>query len=362
MRHAIAIALLIWSPAPPLLAQAPDLDPPPLPAEQPPGLEGATDPELQALEDEYAQSLIAVRRELGERYLLALKRLQDDLTTRQQIEEALLVKLERERVAELLDSAPELEAPTAGALPQATVVLDPARARCAGGTLYETTYRRIRNWTAAGSRAEWDLDADMPPGRYEVIVEYAAGSDAGGDFELVVGTAEAVRSSVSTNAASSWKTVTKMLAGTVPINADSRALSLTCVSLRQPYLWTVHSVTLAPPGTWEEMERARIEEALAGSTPQPAGSKLGELEALKGARLDPTAAATRADRFTITHGGQNLPIRLYAVTAPPAISAASSALWQAQSPAPAKIRMRGFTQCPIVRSFCVSWWLSGGAL
>jgi hypothetical protein len=233
------------------------------------------DPDIQIIEDEYATGLIKVRRELGEQYLIVLKRLQDALTVRKQIEQALLVKLERERISELLESALILEAPTAGATLLQEIELVSAKARCAGGTRYDGKKGRIRNWAAAGATATWDIDPETPPGRYEFIVEYAAGNDAGGSFELIAGEAEPVLCKVVTDSGNDWNDKKSMLAGSVVIGPGTNTLSLTCTTLRHTYLWALYSAKLAPQGRWEEMEKIRLAEerdAADASTP-PGGGK-----------------------------------------------------------------------------------------
>ncbi len=272
------------------------------------------DQELQALEEAYAEEVIKVRRELGEKYLVALKRLQDELTVRRQIEQALLVKMERERVADLLETAPAIEAPTAGAQPLVTVRLSPSRARCSGGAEYDESRKGIRNWTAAGAAALWDLDAEMPPGSYEVIAHYSAGRDAGGGFEVVDQVGDPVRGRVSTDRSSDWDDKKDMLVGQLVISADSQTLSVTCTSLRQPYLWVLRGITLGPEGTWREIEEKGAQED--GDKPKkPARRPLGELRVLEGARLlisDPGSG----DSFFVRHDGETIHIRLYGVDAP----------------------------------------------
>ena len=232
------------------------------------------DPDIQALEDEYAAGLIKVRRELGDQYLIALKRLQDALTVRKQIEQALLVKLERERITELLESAPILEAPTAGATILGEVDLVASKARCTGGTSFDEDKGRIRNWTAAGATATWDIDPETPPGRYEFIVKYAAGKDAGGSFELLAGEAEPVSCKVVTDPDHDWDDRQQMLVGSVVVGPATRSISLTCTTLRHTYLWALYSAKLVPQGRWEMMEKIRMDkerDAATDATPQPDG-------------------------------------------------------------------------------------------
>lgn len=215
----------------------------------------AEDPEIQALENEYAAKIVAVRRDLGEKYLNALKGLQHTFTTRRQIEQALLIKLERERIGEVLETDPIIDAPSAGARPQHEVTLDIAMARCSGGARYDERRQRIRNWDTVGATALWDLDAETPPGRYELIVNRSTGPGEGGSFEIFAGNADAVQGTVATDPDAAWDKQERMLAGVVVIGPDTRTLAITCTSLEKSYLWILYGVTLAPPGTWVEMEK-----------------------------------------------------------------------------------------------------------
>lgn len=280
-------------------------------------LSSQEDSELTRLEATYAIQLIDARRALGEQYLVALKNLQQDLTDRQRIEQALLVKMERERITELLDSAAELSVPTAGARPATLTELSPQTARCSGGPLFDEKREHIRNWTAAGGSALWDLDAEMAAGRYEIIVKFSAGRDAGGTFQVMVGSETPVRGSVETLDTNGWSEAQSMLAGTVPIGPESRTLSILCDSLTQPYLWALKGITLAPEGTWQQMEADRIAEGDSSSTKsKPSAAPLGELSILKGARLSTGESPTAAHSFYIIHEGKRMQLRLYGVDAP----------------------------------------------
>lgn len=275
------------------------------------------DSELTRLEASYAIQLIDARRALGEKYLVALKNLQQDLTDRQRIEQALLVKMERERITELLDSAAELSVPTAGARPATLTELSPQTARCSGGPLFDEKREHIRNWTAAGGSALWDLDAEMAPGRYEVIVKFGAGRDAGGTFQVTVGSQAPLRGSIETLDTNGWGETQTMLAGTIAIGPESRTLSVLCDSLRQPYLWTLKGVTLAPVGTWQQMEADRITEADGSSTKDKLPTEpLGTLQTLKGARLGTGESPNTAHSFHVIHEGKRMHLRLYGVDSP----------------------------------------------
>ncbi len=217
------------------------------------------DAEIQALEDEYATAIVAVRSDLGEKYLNALKELQVAFTTRRQIEQALLVKIERERITEILKTAPLIDAPSAGAQPQHAVTLDISLAHCSGGARYDDDRRGIRKWGTIGATALWDLDAEIPPGRYEIILRYATGPNEGGAFEVFAGGADSVQGSIAADPDADWSTRRNMLAGTIVIGPDTRTFAITCTSLERAYLWILYGVTLAPPGTWDQMEKSTAE-------------------------------------------------------------------------------------------------------
>ncbi len=229
------------------------------------------DLELHALEKRYAEHLSAVRDELGAPYLAALKRLQDSLAERGELEQALLVQNERRRVADLLGRPPQIGAPAAAARPPAAATLPVERARVSGGVRYDERRAALLNWTAAGGTATWALDADHPAGRYELIVTFTAGRDAGGSFEVTTLGGASARGSVETTPQSDWAEARQMLAGTFEIDADSRELSITATSLQQPYLWALSGAELVPEGTWEKRQSAAPATAfdLPGGKPKP---------------------------------------------------------------------------------------------
>ena len=212
----------------------------------------ATDAELEKLENGYANALTEARRSIADEYLKALKNLQESLVKRNQLEQALLVKAERERITELLERPPELDSPTSGTHPAKSTKLELHLGRCSGGVLYDEKRASIRNWTAAGGRVVWDLDADMPAARYEVIATYRAGRDAGGTFELRTAKDAVLPGRVTSTQDSNWDDDKQQLVGTIAIDPDSQTLTVSATSLQQPYLWALRGISLEPVGTWEK--------------------------------------------------------------------------------------------------------------
>ena len=149
----------------------------------PPVSARAQSPALDELKAKYQEEVNAAERDLKEKYITALERIQQQLQSRAQLEDALAVKREREKIeAELAASGSGTTSPTEPHSPSPSgaseFVFKPATATPLGAVEFVERWEALTGWRNQGSGAEWDL-ASVPKGVYSVIIEYGGPIDGG---------------------------------------------------------------------------------------------------------------------------------------------------------------------------------------
>ncbi len=147
---------------------------------------------LDEIKTQYAEEVSAAERDLKEKYIAALERIQQNLQAQAKLEDALAVKREREKIeAELAASA---TAPTTPGTPGSTPSLSgseftfkPADATPLGDVELVEKWDSLTGWRNQNSGAEWDLSA-VPQGVYSLTIEYSC-PIPGGSLRIQQGSA-----------------------------------------------------------------------------------------------------------------------------------------------------------------------------
>ncbi len=289
------------------------------PAEMGPGGEvlGSGDVELDMLERNYLEAVVESRRELGDKYLATLERLQDSLTQSGKLTEALLVKQERERTLDLLSHKPEV-----GAVPNAQATVDPLfllgkDAAIEGKLRISPDNGALFAWEKKGTHAEWRLPEGRVSGVYEIILHYSVAEGEGGSFDVTLDDDQVLSAAVAGEG--EWSDWRNMHVGNLTVGAKSGSLRVTASSFANVRLMNLKYVMLAPVGTWDRIQKGEvITPSLGTGVSERNGSRSGteaDFTEIRNARYV-AKAENDADSFVVSDGTQEHTLRLYFVDAP----------------------------------------------
>ena len=262
----------------------------------------ASDPEIEKLEEAYRQEIIAVRADLGEKWLKALKTLQDQLTRAEKLDAAKMVRAESQRVQALLSADP---LPQDDDTDDGGLTLLPARAVLKGGLRLSPAGKSISHWTDPGAAAGWSFAGlEIRPGDYEIIMHFQAGREGGGTFTVAVGDDQEFNASINSTPVANWDERRSMFIGNCSVSSLTGGLQISSRAHRGP-LMDLLSIDLAPPGTWAEMQA----EAANAESPAPDPAQ-AETVRLEGARLV-SGQPAEAGVIVVEHQGEQYRLRPY---------------------------------------------------
>jgi hypothetical protein len=143
---------------------------------------------IEALKQKAEADLEIAAAKLKMKYLIALEKYQKELAASGDLDGALAVKKETERISESKASldgtmANNSDAGTGTVPAGGTIVLEGKDARLGNGTTFDKDRNLVKGWSRYGAFATWNL-TEMKAGTYQVTLRFRAGNLGGGVVQV----------------------------------------------------------------------------------------------------------------------------------------------------------------------------------